>query len=288
MTKKKMQKVYIELTSKCGLSCDFCPSGNRALSTMDLELFEKINKEVKSFTNDIAYHVVGDPLLVENIKEYLDISAKEGLNVHITTAGYYLKPWHAEVLNHLAIKQINFSLNSYRGNNLPITLEEYLGKIAEFTLAFKTNNSKSFINYRLWNQEENNSQEAYNNEVIAIMFDKLGAKEITDNTKKSLRVISKVLFNFDSLFDWPSLEAPFVNDKGYCHGLISQMAILSSGEVVPCCFDYEAVINLGNARVETLETIVSKPRAQTIIKGFESSNLTEELCRHCAYRTKFE
>ena len=80
-----MHKVYIELTSKCGLSCDFCPSASRTLSTMDLELFTKINKEVKTFTNDIAYHVVGDPL---------------------------------QALNHPCIKQINFSLNSYRGNTL--------------------------------------------------------------------------------------------------------------------------------------------------------------------------
>lgn len=290
MSRKKMQKVYIELTSKCGLSCDFCPSSSRTLSTMDLALFKKINQEVKAFTNDIAYHVVGDPLLVENIQEYLDISHEVGLHVHLTTAGYYLKPWHVEVLNHPAIKQINFSLNSYRGNKLSISLEEYLQKIAEFTLAFRAMNSKAFINYRLWNEEENNSQAEYNQKVIAIMFDKLGAKlsEAEANAKKSLRVISKVLFNFDSLFTWPSLEAPYIGNKGYCHGLSSQMAILSSGKVVPCCFDYEAVINLGNASDESLDNILNKSRSIAMMVGFKSGNITEELCRHCAYRTKFE
>ncbi len=290
MSKKKMQKIYIELTSKCGLSCDFCPSASRTLSTMDLALFEKVNKEVKAFTNDIAYHVVGDPLLVENIKEYLDISYEAGLNVHITTAGYYLKPWHVEVLNHPAIKQINFSLNSYRGNKLPISLEKYLEKIADFTLAFRALNLKSFINYRLWNEEDNNSQKEYNEKVIAIMFDRLGARlsEVNADTKKSLRVISKVLFNFDALFTWPSLEAPYIGDKGYCHGLSAQMAILSSGVVVPCCFDYEAVINLGNVKDESLDDIINNSQSKAIIDGFKSGNITEELCRHCAYRTKFK
>ncbi|EDZ62494.1 Radical SAM domain protein [Sulfurimonas gotlandica GD1] len=290
MAKRKMQKVYIELTSKCGLSCDFCPSSNRSFSTMDIDLFKKLNLEVKAFTDDIAYHVVGDPLLVDNIKEYLDISENCGLNVHITTAGYYLKPWHLDALNHKAIKQINFSLNSYRGNSLPISLEEYLEKIASFTLAFREINSKSFINYRLWNEEKNNSHEDYNKEVISIMFNKLGVElsKVEADTKKSLRVISKVLFNFDSLFTWPSLEAPFVSDKGYCHGLSSQMAILSSGEVVPCCFDYEAVVNLGNIKDESLEKIVASSRSYDMIEGFKSGNILEELCKHCAYRTKFE
>jgi len=278
-----MHKVYIELTSKCGLSCDFCPSASRTISTMELELFKKINQEVKAFTNDIAYHVVGDPLLVENIREYLDISHEVGLNVHITTAGYYLKSWHVEALNHPCIKQINFSLNSYRGNSLPISLETYIANIAEFTLSFRKLNSKSFINYRLWNKEDDNSQEKYNLEVRKLMADKLGV-DFTDER----RLMSKVLFNFDSLFEWPSLEAPYVGDKGTCHGLSGQMAILSSGEVVPCCFDYEAIINLGNLKSENLISVLQTPRAQNMIEGFKNGEVVEELCQYCSYRTKFQ
>ena len=279
---KKMHKVYIELTSKCGLSCDFCPSASRSLSTMEVELFKKINAEVKTFTNDIAYHVVGDPLLVENIEEYLDISHEAGLNVHITTAGYYLKPWHVEALNHPCVKQINFSLNSYRGNSLPISLETYIENIAEFTLSFREVNSKSFINYRLWNKEDDNSQEAYNTEVRELMAHKLGV-ELLDTP----RLMSKVLFNFDSLFEWPSLSAPYVGDKGGCHGLSGQMAILSTGEVVPCCFDYEAIINLGNLKQDNLVSILQTPRAKKMIEGFKAGNVVEELCKRCSYRTKF-
>ena len=279
---KKMHKVYIELTSKCGLSCDFCPSASRTLSTMEVDTFKKINSEVKAFTNDITYHVVGDPLLVENITEYLDISHDAGLRVHITTAGYYLKPWHTQALNHPCIKQINFSLNSYRGNKLSISLEEYLEKIAAFTLAFRSINTKSFINYRLWNKEGDNSQEEYNTQVKKIMAEKLGV-ELNDTP----RLMNKTLFNFDSLFEWPSLEMPYVGDKGTCHGLTGQMAILSSADVVPCCFDYEAIINLGNVKDDNLVSILDKPRAKNMIKGFKSDNVIEELCKHCSYRLKF-
>jgi len=287
---QKMQKVYIELTSKCGLSCDFCPSASRATSSMDLALFAKTNAQLKEYTNDIAYHVVGDPLLVPNLAEYLDISHQNGLHVHITTAGYYLKPSHAEELNHPAIKQINFSLNSYRGNSLPISLDEYLQKIADFTLAFRAINAKAFINYRLWNKEEDNSQQSYNTEVIEMMFAKLDAQtpSTQEYSKNRLRVIPKVLFNFDSLFEWPSLDAAFVSDKGTCHGLSKQMAILSSGEVVPCCFDYEAVINLGNVKEESLKKILSATKSQNIIESFKSGIISEELCKRCAYRTKFD
>lgn len=285
-----MKKIYIELTSKCGLSCNFCPSATRTTSSMSLELFRKINMQVKDLTKDIAYHVVGDPLLVNNLSKYLDISYEAGLNVHITTAGYYLKSSDVQTLNHPAVKQINFSLNSYRGNNLPISLDKYLQNIADFTLEFRKLNTKSFINYRLWNKEEDNSQQSYNDEVIYKMFAKLGAPLHDEKFvfEQRLRVISKVLFNFDSLFEWPSLEANFVSETGYCHGLSAQMAILSSGEVVPCCFDYEAVINLGNVERESLQNILSSERSKAIVDGFKNGVISEEFCKHCAYRSKFD
>lgn len=284
-----MHKVYIELTSKCGLACDFCPSSSRAFSNMEIALFEKINKEVKVYTNDIAYHVVGDPLLVENLTEYLDISHSVGLHVHITTTGYYLKPHHTQELSHPAIKQINFSLNSYRGNSLPISLEEYLHKITSFTLAFRQLNSKAFINYRLWNKQEDNTHVTYNEEVINIVAKQLMVSRgsMQKRNKNSLRAMYKVLFNFDSLFEWPSLDAPYVGDTGRCHGLTGQMAILSSGALVPCCFDYEAIINLGNLKNETIATILNKERSKALIEGFASNKITEELCKHCSYKKIF-
>jgi radical SAM protein with 4Fe4S-binding SPASM domain len=65
------------------------------------------------------------------------------------------------------------------------------------------------------------------------------------------------------------------------------MAILSTGELVPCCFDYEAVINLGSLKEESLASLLEKPRAKNMLEGFKKGHIVEELCKHCSYRTKF-
>ena len=70
----KFNKIYIELTNICGLSCSFCPTKNFKNQTMSLEFFEKTLKEVSTFTNTITFHMFGDPLVLSNIKEYLDLS----------------------------------------------------------------------------------------------------------------------------------------------------------------------------------------------------------------------
>ena len=52
---------------------------------MDIETFDKLNTQLKSFTNELAYHIVGDPLVLSNLKNYLDVSLNNNLKVNITT-----------------------------------------------------------------------------------------------------------------------------------------------------------------------------------------------------------
>lgn len=35
---------------------------------MKLEKFDKLNEELKEVTKELAYHVVGDPLVLKNLK----------------------------------------------------------------------------------------------------------------------------------------------------------------------------------------------------------------------------
>jgi radical SAM protein with 4Fe4S-binding SPASM domain len=97
---------------------------------------------------------------------------------------------------------------------------------------------------------------------------------------------SKVLLNFDDYFEWPSLSNPIYGD-GYCGGLDSHFAILSDGKVVPCCLDYEAVIELGDLKHQSLCEILSSNKACAIKEGFKQSMAVEELCQKCSYKSRF-
>lgn len=41
---------------------------------MSLEKFDDLNAQSKPFTKELAYHIVGDPLVLTNLNEYLNIS----------------------------------------------------------------------------------------------------------------------------------------------------------------------------------------------------------------------
>ncbi|MEA3290153.1 MAG: SPASM domain-containing protein [Campylobacterota bacterium] len=282
----KFHKVYIELTNICGLECTFCPTKDIKPQTMTLDTFETIIKQIKPYTNNIALHVFGDPLTLSNLEHYLDIALEYNIKVDITTTGYYLNNFKLELFLHKAIKQINFSLNSYNKNEMDLKLDQYLKPMLLLCDLKLKNKIKSFINFRLWNLDETNSEKSFNKEIFKILSSHFKLDLSNIDPKGSKRVENQILINFDNYFKWPSLNDSKIS-HGYCHGLSSQLAILSSGKVVPCCLDSFGIIDLGNIEDKSLKDILFSQKALNIKDGFKKNIAVEELCQKCTYKNRF-
>jgi len=289
---KKFRKVHIEITNICNLKCSFCPPKIKPNATMNLEKFDELNCELKSYTKELAYHIVGDPLVLSNLNDYLNISKKHGLKVNITTTANNINKKHYEALSNTILKQINFSINSYNANSHKKSLNEYLQAIIDFIKYAQSINHEYFINLRIWNLDDTKSAKEFNKKV----FDKINSEfesnididDVYKNRPKNIRIARKIFFNFDDYFKWPSLDENVISTKGFCYGLDSHFGILSSGEVVPCCLDQNAVINLGNINSSKLDDILKSKRVLDIQKGFKKNILIEELCQKCDYRKRFD
>ena len=287
----KFYRIYIELTNVCGLHCSFCPSKNLSNETMSLEFFESTIKQAKKFTNEIACHVVGDPLTLSNLSEYLDIIHKYKMRAMLTTSGYFMKKHSYETLFHPCVKQINISLNAFNKNDTTFTFEQYMRPILDFCHEKVNRKEESFINLRIWNLDESMSEENFNSELFQkLNFEfntALELKTLDPKEKKSLRLEYKVLLHFDNYFEWPSL----VNKNyghGTCQGLSSHVGILANGKVIPCCLDNDAVMELGNLKNKSLKEIVYGKRATKMKEGFKIEHCSEEMCLKCSYKDRFK
>jgi radical SAM protein with 4Fe4S-binding SPASM domain len=257
---------------------------------MDLAFFESVVQEAKAFTKEIACHVVGDPLTLSNLKEYLDILHKHRLKAMLTTSGYFMKKHSYETLFHPAVKQINVSLNAFNKNDTSITFEQYMKPILALCHEKVKQEKEIFINLRMWNLDEVMSEEAFNLELFEMLENefnvRLDLKSLNPKEKKNLRLDNKVLLHFDNYFEWPSLKNPNYG-HGTCQGLSSHIGILANGDVVPCCLDNDAVIKLGNVQEQSLKEIVYGKRATDMIEGFKEGLCTEEMCLKCSYKERF-
>jgi len=288
----KFHRAYIEVTNVCGLSCTFCPPKAQPARTMPLSFFESVLNELSPYTKEIALHVMGDPMVLSNLMDYLDIADRLGFRVMITSSGFYLDEARRKGCFHPAIKQVNISLNSFNKNSVSRSFEAYLEPILRLCDEKLLRQSDFFINLRLWNLDEAYSEKSFNERLFWEIEEHFGLKRGSifgsiSGERQSIRLASKILLHFDRYFEWPSLENK-VSGDGYCHGLGSQIAILADGRVVPCCMDGEGVIGLGNLHDTNLGKILTSKRSRSIIEGFSKNLAVEELCQKCSYKERFK
>lgn len=289
---KKFKKFYIEITNICNLRCDFCPETKRASEFMKIETFNKILEQIKPYTDYIYFHVKGEPLLHPEIDKFLDLSYEKGFMVNITTNGTLIKEVTDKILMKPALRQVNFSLHSFDGNELEEGKDEYINNIFSFVNEAVTK-TEVITAFRLWNLDKDKattSQRKRNLEILNKIENefKLGYKiEGEINPIKGIKIAEKVFLNQDYKFEWPALDKEEDFSKGFCYGLRSQIAILVDGTVVPCCLDGDGIINLGNIHKTLFSEILEGERANNIYQGFSKKEVYEELCRKCGYRKRF-
>jgi radical SAM protein with 4Fe4S-binding SPASM domain len=257
---------------------------------MSLEFFESVVKQAKKFTNEIACHVVGDPLTLSNLKEYLDIIHSHKMKAVLTTSGYFMKKHSYGTLFHPAVKQINISLNAFNKNDTSISFEQYMRPILALCHKKIELKKEIFINLRMWNLDTVMSERVFNTTLFELLekefsiildLDSLSTKE-----KKGIRLDNKILLHFDNYFEWPSMNNP-IYGHGTCQGLSSHIGILANGDVVPCCLDSEAVIKLGSLKSDALKDILYDKKATSMVLGFKKGECSEELCLKCSYKERF-
>lgn len=289
---KKFKKFYIEITNRCNLACSFCPETKRAAEFMKIENFRKILEEIKPFADYIYFHVKGESLLHPAIDQFLDLSHEKGFQVNITTNGTLIKKQKDKILGKPALRQVNFSLHSFDGNEGGGSKAEYIKDIIDFTKEAVAT-TETIISLRLWNLDrdnETNLQRERNRQILEIIEKEFNLpyrieEKVTPGS--GIKIDQRIYLNQDPEFKWPDLKEEEDEGKGFCYGLRNQIAILVDGTVVPCCLDGEGIINLGNINQRKFSDIVESERANHMVEGFSRREAVEELCRKCGYRKKF-
>lgn len=281
----RFEKIYIELSDICGLNCGFCPSVKGVRGAMSVEKFSIIAKKVAEKARIYTFHLLGDPLVLPNLKDFIEIANAHKMTLELTTSGFYMSEKNAQLLLESEnIRQINLSLMAFLAQK-KLNLNEYFAPILRFLRLHLAQNSQSFVNLRLWNLGANFTPSPENNAIYSLLEHEFNTK-IQKNAPKN-RLENRIILHQSELFCWAGTgekNAPKVPCvKGSCHALRKQIGILSDGAVVPCCMDTSGIMGLGNLFTQELSEILASKRAVAMKKGFERGEFTEKLCQQCEF-----
>ena len=276
-------RVYIEITNRCNLACDFCHGTKRPLGTMPPEDFRRIAEKLRGETSYLYLHVLGEPLLHPQLKELLAIAGELGFRVCLVTNGTLLHKRREELLAAKSLHKVSVSLHSFEGNGGAGDLPAYLQQVWEVCLPLSERGVLCAL--RLWNE---GTAPRLNSAVEAFLSQRIGRDvESLPRDARGNRTLQPNLFlERAERFGWPDLNAP-ESGANFCHGFTRQLAVLWDGTVTPCCLDSEGDIPLGNLLSQPLEEILQGERAAAMAAGFAARKPTEELCRRCGYARRF-
>ena len=278
------KKAYLEITNCCNLQCSFCPGTRRALRTMTPEEFAFLAQRLRSVTEHLYLHLMGEPLLHPQLPRLLQIAGELRFWVNITTNGTLLPQAGETLLSSSAVRKISISLHSFEANEQG-GFETYIETCAGF--AAKAAAAGKIVGLRLWNLDGSIPGENRKNDaILKLLLRRFPEK--WEETRQGVRLAERCWLEYGERFEWPDSEAEEGGESGFCYGLRDQIGVLCDGTVVPCCLDHEGDLALGNLFTQELSEIVSSPRARAIYEGFSQRKASESLCRRCGYAKRFQ
>lgn len=271
-------RVYVEITNICNMSCSFCHGHSRAPRNMTEDEFKRVLSELDGETKHIYYHLMGEPLLHKDLGKFISLAKERGFRSLITTNGTLLKEKGEELLK-AGVYKLNISLHSFEDQGQEY-LTKYLNSVVDFVE--KARNYSTIVILRLWNKSV---EDTHNQEIISFLRSRIDG-EWTENAL-GYKIRNRLHIAVAERFGWPDMDGEDLGEEVFCYGMRDHFGILADGTVVPCCLDSQGVINLGNVFEESLESILSSPRATAIKYNFGARKAVEELCRRCPYSRKF-
>ena len=274
--------------------------------------------DARHFTRLIALHILGDPLSVGNLAQYLEIAKEANLGVEITTSGANLIDF--DLLLSPPIKQVNFSLDAlFALKNAPFLMR----RICDFCAYKVQKGSEIFVNLRVQKRAENikiieflaqnlmqnlpnlaqNPQNLVQNLTPNLtQIPQIPPQNPQNPPQNRIKLGNKIIIDFRDVFKW-NVDSVSQNrdvfkwnadsasqnsvQKGTCLAIKTHIGILANGVIVPCCIDASGNLPLGNINKTNIDSALKTSRAQKMLQGFRQNRLIERFCQHCDYKNRF-
>lgn len=270
-----ISRCYLEITNICNLDCVFCPKTKRAGKSLTLEHFDLLTDKLRHEIKFLYFHLMGEPLMHKHLKDFILMARDKGFIPVLTTNGTLIRQ-RSEALLEARPHKVQISLHSHEGNGKEHP-EEYIRHIMQY--AMRAAEQGTIVVLRLWNQGGLDSA----NEHLISLMEGYVPRPWTERYD-GWKMAENIYLEYDHIFEWPDDEREaFDGEEVFCYALRNQIGVLVDGTVVPCCLDHNGNVSLGNLFTQSLQEILSSPRAKALYDGFTRHIATEPLCQRCGY-----
>lgn len=315
-----VQRLHLELTSRCNFACEFCPDGvmRRPRGTMPLPMVERLLAAAgrEGVARQIHFHVMGEPLLYPDLPEAVQSARRHGMEAWVTTNGSLLAPALVTALRAAGLSRLIVSLQTpdsdtfaLRGSG-QLAFETYRDRLIaaartvlaspgamRLTFSFLANPLRRFHapNPPRMRLTESGAtlrahMAAWAERIVRGTRHEADLPQIVARTRRAgilketgIPLTETLDFQVRILGNWAGHFAGPVSEArfGYCPGLQENFGVLWNGDYVLCCTDYDGQTTLANAAEVSPRDYLSLPAVQEIARGFRGYRVVHPHCRRC-------
>ncbi len=273
----------IELTNHCPMTCQMCPrthSMHRPHGFMSLELFRSIIDQAVRSTPHVFLHHFGDSLLHPALGECIRYASERGIWCYLSANPALLNETRIRALVDNGLHELVLSLDGVTAS----TSRAVRGPAAE-NVERAERRIGELIEYR---KQAGRTTPVI---ILQIVRQKQNVHEVDAWLRKwkgmpgvdRVKVKSYVVWNGrEEMINELSLNGSPDPTSVTCDKPWTSMTILWDGRVVPCCFDHDGLLTLGNVNDQSLDEIWRGESTRELRRSHRSGDFSNiSLCEKC-------
>jgi len=265
----------IEPTNACMMTCRCCPRRymKRKIEFMDLDFFKKIIDQAK-WNTGMDFSQFGDPLMHPQLDKMIKYCEDRNIKTMLAVNPNLLTKKNNLSILKAGVSSIGISIDGLNDEQYKF----YRGQNADYELA-KENVRNLLEIKRQLNSDVEIHISGIMNETLKNSFEKF--KKIWND----LGIVNVQQVGY-KVFDGSNSElyqygTPYKSSGAHCSESWVGFSVVASGKVVPCCFDYDEKVVLGDLKKQTLLEIWEGESMINLRREFKSGIITNPLCKNC-------
>jgi len=286
--------LMIEPTNTCNLKCPLCPTGcgqiKREKGFLTFQNFKKVIDDSGDYIFHLRLWNWGEPLLNKDIFKMISYAKSKKIFVNLSTNSNFIDDKTSRELINSGLDELIISLdgaseetyNLYRkGGNFQKIINSIQLLIQERK---KLNKKTPFVKLQFIIMKHNEHEIKEIQKLSRVLgVDELVFKTVGIMDYFSKEDIKKYLPSNPeySRYSYGETISPNIKVKNWCDSLWDEMVINWDGSVVPCCFDMNNSLVLGNVLNTSVKTIWNSKLYKKLRKTILTKKSSIPICKNC-------